>query len=104
MLFTLGVGSEVTMAGSVITVVCDSLPNYKRWKITAILSAIGFLLGIVYVTPVCIFIYRVTVMKKKIPVPIIYLLSLLYFHVNRVGNSCWTWSITSEEVCHRLIF
>jgi len=51
MLFTLGVGSEVTMAGSVITVICDALPQYKRWIITVICCSVGFLLGLVYVTP-----------------------------------------------------
>jgi len=51
MLLTLGVGSEVTMAGSVITVVCDAFPNHKRWFITIICCSVGFLLGIVYVTP-----------------------------------------------------
>ena len=52
MLLTLGVGSEVTMAGSVITVICDAFPNHKRWFITIICCSVGFLLGIVYVTPV----------------------------------------------------
>ena len=55
MLFTLGVGSEVTMAGSVITVICDAFPNRKRWFVTILCCAIGFLLGLVYITPVSSF-------------------------------------------------
>jgi len=51
MLFTLGVGSAASLSGCVITVVCDALPQYKRWQITCVICAIGFLLGLVYVTP-----------------------------------------------------
>jgi len=51
MLFTLGVGSAASLTGCVISVVCDALPNYKRWIITVVICSIGFLLGLVYVTP-----------------------------------------------------
>jgi len=51
MLFTLGVGSAASLTGCVITVICDALPHIKRWKITSVTCAVGFLLGLVYVTP-----------------------------------------------------
>lgn len=51
MLFTLGVGSAVSLTGCVITVVCDAFPNWKRWMITLVICTIGFFIGLVYVTP-----------------------------------------------------
>ena len=52
MLFTLGVGSAVSLTGCVITIICDAFPKWKRWIVTLIISCAGFLLGLVYVTPV----------------------------------------------------
>ncbi|XP_057381028.1 sodium-dependent nutrient amino acid transporter 1-like isoform X2 [Daphnia carinata] len=51
MLFTLGIGSAVSLTGCVITVICDAFPDWKRWMVTLIISGIGFLLGLVYITP-----------------------------------------------------
>jgi solute carrier family 6 amino acid transporter-like protein 5/7/9/14 len=51
MLFTLGVGSAVSLTGCVITVICDAFPIWKRWIITLVICSTGFLLGLVYVTP-----------------------------------------------------
>ncbi|XP_065579842.1 sodium-dependent nutrient amino acid transporter 1-like isoform X2 [Artemia franciscana] len=51
MLFTLGVGSASSLAGCVITVINDDFPQWKKWKITAVVSVIGFACGLVYVTP-----------------------------------------------------
>jgi solute carrier family 6 amino acid transporter-like protein 5/7/9/14 len=51
MLFTLGVGSASSLTGCVITVINDDFPQWKKWKITAVVSAIGFACGLVYVTP-----------------------------------------------------
>lgn len=51
MLFTLGIGSAVSLAGCVITVICDAFPNWKRWMITLFICSSGFLLGLVYVAP-----------------------------------------------------
>jgi len=52
MLFTLGIGSAVSLTGCVITVVCDAFPTWKRWSVTLVICSVGFLLGLVYVTPV----------------------------------------------------
>ena len=88
MLFTLGVGSAASLTGCVISVVCDALPNYKRWIITVVICSIGFLLGLVYVTPVRIgYLWSLTNTK-----PILLL--------NRVDNLFWMSSISSEEVCY----
>lgn len=54
MLFTLGIGSAVSLTGCVITIVCDAFPTWKRWAVTLVICSSGFLLGLVYVTPVCI--------------------------------------------------
>ena len=51
MLFTLGVGSAVSLTGCVITIICDAFPNWKRWMVTLIICALGFFLGLIYVTP-----------------------------------------------------
>jgi len=62
MLFTLGVGSASSLAGCVITVINDDFPQWKKWKITAVVSVIGFACGLVYVTPVSLidlFLFRI---------------------------------------------
>lgn len=51
MLFTLGMGSATALTGVVITVVCDNLPHLSRFKVTAGVCLLGFLLGLFYVTP-----------------------------------------------------
>lgn len=52
MLYTLGIGSAVALASAVITVICDQFPRFKYWMVTLAICAIGFLVGLVYVTPV----------------------------------------------------
>ena len=52
MLFTLGIGSAVSLTGCVITIICDAFPNWKRWMVTVSICIAGFLLGLIYVTPV----------------------------------------------------
>lgn len=51
MMFTLGVGTTASYTGSVITIICDAFPNWKRWKITLVTCLSSFILGLVYVTP-----------------------------------------------------
>lgn len=63
MLYVLGVGSNVAMASSVITVFRDKYPQLKGWVAATCVAIFGFSVGIVYVTPVssaCFFT------KKKI--------------------------------------
>lgn len=52
MLFTLGIGSSTCDVGGIITVIHDKHPQWNRMLITAIVCALGFLSGLVYVTPV----------------------------------------------------
>lgn len=52
MLLTLGVGSAVSLTGCVVTIICDDFPHWKRWIVVSVVSLVGFLTGLVYVTPV----------------------------------------------------
>ena len=52
MLFTLGIGSAVSLTGGLVTIVSDEFPTVKRWIITIIISMIGFSFGLIYITPV----------------------------------------------------
>jgi len=52
MLYVLGVGSAVALLGSVITVIRDSFPNLKYLLVAAVTTVLGFVGGLVYVTPV----------------------------------------------------
>jgi len=51
MLYVLGVGSAVALLGSVITVIRDSFPNLKYLLVAAVTTVLGFVGGLVYVTP-----------------------------------------------------
>jgi hypothetical protein len=52
MLYVLGVGTEVALTGSIITIIHDSFPNLKYRLVAAVTCVIGFVAGLVYVTPV----------------------------------------------------
>lgn len=52
MLSVLGVGSVVALQSSIVTIICDQFPKLKFWMVALITSICGFLLGLVYVTPV----------------------------------------------------
>nr|AAO39513.1 RE33779p [Drosophila melanogaster] len=51
MLFMLGVGSNVGMVSCIMTVLKDQFVNVKLWIIVVSLSVIGFLVGLIYITP-----------------------------------------------------
>ncbi|GLV34986.1 Nutrient Amino Acid Transporter 1 [Carabus blaptoides fortunei] len=51
MLFVLGVGSLVALQSCVATVLKDGFPFLKNWQVAAGTCIIGFLIGLVYVTP-----------------------------------------------------
>ena len=51
MLITLGFGSATGLISCIVGVVCDVLPNIPRIVVTAIISFLGFLSGLLYVTP-----------------------------------------------------
>ncbi|XP_026470122.1 sodium-dependent nutrient amino acid transporter 1-like [Ctenocephalides felis] len=50
MLFVLGVGSAVALHGAIITVISDQF-GIRYWKVALAASTVGFLIGLVYVTP-----------------------------------------------------
>lgn len=52
MLFVLGVGSLVALQGCVFTVVMDNFPSLKPWQVSLGTAVGGFLIGLVYITPV----------------------------------------------------
>ena len=83
MLFTLGLGSAVSLAGGVVTVICDALPQAKRWIVTSIVCIAGFLAGLIYVTPVS---WLFSTLPKG---------SLILFKFHRAVCSYWTLSIIS---------
>ncbi|KAK3859951.1 hypothetical protein Pcinc_033965 [Petrolisthes cinctipes] len=51
MLFTLGCGSVVGLSGAIITTICDRLPTLSKVYVTLFVSIMGFLVGLIYVTP-----------------------------------------------------
>lgn len=52
MLLTLGIGSAASLAGCVITIICDEFPHWKRWIVVTAIGVIGFFCGLLYITPV----------------------------------------------------
>lgn len=52
MLYTLGIGSAVALAAAVVSVICDQFPHFKYWMVTLAICTFGFLVGLVYITPV----------------------------------------------------
>lgn len=53
MLFVLGVGSLVALQGCCNVVIMDAFPSLKAWQVSTGTAIAGFLVGLVYVTPVC---------------------------------------------------
>ena len=51
MLFVLGVGSAVGLQSSIVTNLMDISPKTKQWKMAGICSLLGFLIGLIYITP-----------------------------------------------------
>lgn len=52
MLFVLGIGSIVALQSTIVTIICDQFKGWKYWKVALTTSVCGFLMGLVYVTPV----------------------------------------------------
>ncbi|XP_066939298.1 sodium-dependent nutrient amino acid transporter 1-like [Macrobrachium rosenbergii] len=51
MLFTLGLGSSSALMGCIVTIITDDFPRFRRWIVTLVVCCLGFLVGLVYVTP-----------------------------------------------------
>ncbi|XP_015175936.1 PREDICTED: sodium-dependent nutrient amino acid transporter 1-like isoform X1 [Polistes dominula] len=51
MIFVLGIGSEVGLTSSIISIINDQFPNWKHWHVAAGTCFFEFLIGLLYVTP-----------------------------------------------------
>ncbi|XP_011304784.1 sodium-dependent nutrient amino acid transporter 1 [Fopius arisanus] len=51
MIFVLGLGTAMALAGTVFLAACEYLPNAKKWLVTLVISVIGFAVGLIYITP-----------------------------------------------------
>jgi len=51
MLYVLGAGSAVALLGAVITIIGDDFPNLKYLWVVAVTCVLGFVGGLVYITP-----------------------------------------------------
>ncbi|XP_046747573.1 sodium-dependent nutrient amino acid transporter 1-like [Diprion similis] len=51
MLYVLGIGSAIALAGGINSVICDQFPTWKHWHVVLGTSIFGFLVGMVYCTP-----------------------------------------------------
>lgn len=54
MMFVLGIGSGVGMTGTIIGGLLAQFPNLKYWQVVYPTCIIGFMIGLVYMTPVII--------------------------------------------------
>lgn len=52
MMFVLGVGSAAGMTSSIVNAIHDQYPSTNYWKIVYPVCISGFIVGLVYVTPV----------------------------------------------------
>ncbi|XP_033214270.1 sodium-dependent nutrient amino acid transporter 1-like isoform X2 [Belonocnema kinseyi] len=51
MLYVLGIGSAIAIAGGIISIINDQFPSWKYWHVVLATSVFGFLVGTVYCTP-----------------------------------------------------
>ncbi|XP_053988540.1 sodium-dependent nutrient amino acid transporter 1-like [Hylaeus volcanicus] len=51
MMFVLGVGSAVALSGAVFSILCDHFPKVSHWKLVLLVSSLGFLVSLIYITP-----------------------------------------------------
>lgn len=51
MLLTLGVGSAVGLQSAIVANLRDFFPKIKNWMMAGICCLVGFVVGILYVTP-----------------------------------------------------
>lgn len=51
MLFVLGISSVIAITVSLTTILCDYFEKFVFWQVALVVSVIGFLAGLIYVTP-----------------------------------------------------
>lgn len=54
MIFVLGTGSVLALSTAIFSILCDLLPKVSNWKLVLGVCTIGYLCGIVYISPVSI--------------------------------------------------
>lgn len=98
MLYVLGVGSSVSVYAAIITIFTDQFPGLKYWKAAVVTSVFGFLLGLLYITPVIgSYLFQKLYTQNDFSFnEIIRPLKLFSLWTFRVENSCWTWWIISR--------
>lgn len=52
MLFVLGIGSNIAMCSCIVTAIRDQFPKVNAWQAVLMVAAVGFSVGLCYVTPV----------------------------------------------------
>ncbi|XP_015434075.1 PREDICTED: sodium-dependent nutrient amino acid transporter 1-like [Dufourea novaeangliae] len=51
MMYVLGIGSAVALASAVFSILCDHFPKVAHWKLVLLVSTVGFVVSLVYITP-----------------------------------------------------
>ncbi|XP_015175831.1 PREDICTED: sodium-dependent nutrient amino acid transporter 1-like isoform X2 [Polistes dominula] len=51
MMFVLGTGSAVALNGAIVCIFCDHFPKVSQWIVVLLISIVGFLIGLIYITP-----------------------------------------------------
>lgn len=54
MLFVLGIGSNIAMCSCIVTAIRDQFPKLKPWQTIIPVAIVGFTVGLMYTTPVCV--------------------------------------------------
>ena len=44
-------GSATSLVASVVTIICDKFTQFKNWQVTVVICIIGYLIGLMYITP-----------------------------------------------------
>ncbi|XP_017836013.1 sodium-dependent nutrient amino acid transporter 1 [Drosophila busckii] len=118
MLLVLGIGSNIGMASSVINVVKDRFPQLPHWQLAIYASLIGFLCGLVYMTPGgqfvlnlvdfygCTFIAIVLAIAELLAVGWIYGIKRLCNDIEFMLNvkTSWYWRICWAIIAPGLMF
>lgn len=64
MLFVLGIGSNIAMCSCIITAIRDQFPSVKASHAALGVAFVGFLIGLVYITPVNISLHILQTIDK----------------------------------------
>lgn len=92
MLYVLGIGSAIALAGALITIISDQFPNWRYIYIVTGTCTFGFCAGIMYCTPVSNISMIIYIIVK---ISIMNVHNFFFFlNTYRVASLYWNWSIT----------